>query len=337
MTAPPSTKRAKRAPPSHSPSATSASGDTPSASGGDDSDASDGSASLSPSRTPPPSSSDEDGGGGTKAVSVSFEFFDPKAGDYHALRALLASWLDGAPFDVSGLTSAVVAQTRVGTVLKAGNDDAGGGGGGGDAASAPAIGVVTCLNAGRADLAPAFGALAALVAAAPGVSKADAATAKALLSSARTGVIVSERVANTPPALAPPLAAALFDEVAWATEDEPTVEERDAFKVDCYAVWSRAFVGGGGARGTAAKAGDAPPPASSSSSPPSIPVPPPEDHAHPEAGFLCGVADWSVVVPAPSRAPGRAGDPTPVRVLARVPAGRVGEARAALEAALGKV
>jgi BCCIP len=37
-----------------------------------------------------------------------------------------------------------------------------------------------------------------------------------------TGLIINERLINCPPQLAPPLLQALLDEVAWATEDEPT-------------------------------------------------------------------------------------------------------------------
>lgn len=39
---------------------------------------------------------------------------------------------------------------------------------------------------------------------------------------ADTGMLISERLVNCPPQLAPPLHQALFEEVAWATEDEPS-------------------------------------------------------------------------------------------------------------------
>lgn len=37
-----------------------------------------------------------------------------------------------------------------------------------------------------------------------------------------SALIVSERLINCPPQLAPPLQQALLDEMDWATEDEPT-------------------------------------------------------------------------------------------------------------------
>ena len=39
---------------------------------------------------------------------------------------------------------------------------------------------------------------------------------------AHAGLLVSERLVNAPPQLAPPLNQALFDEIEWAQEDEPT-------------------------------------------------------------------------------------------------------------------
>ena len=40
--------------------------------------------------------------------------------------------------------------------------------------------------------------------------------------SSGTGLLVSERLINCPPQVAAPLQQALFDEIQWATEDEPT-------------------------------------------------------------------------------------------------------------------
>lgn len=47
---------------------------------------------------------------------------------------------------------------------------------------------------------------------------------------AGTGLIISERLINSPPQLASPLQHALFDEeIPWATEDEPSEELRNSF------------------------------------------------------------------------------------------------------------
>ncbi|KAK9292625.1 hypothetical protein L1049_020600 [Liquidambar formosana] len=55
------------------------------------------------------------------------------------------------------------------------------------------------------------------------------------------GLLVSQRVLNLPPQLLPPLYDALFDEVSWATEDEPTEELRKSFCFKFYVLVSRIY------------------------------------------------------------------------------------------------
>lgn len=78
-----------------------------------------------------------------------------------------------------------------------------------------------------------------------------------------TALLLNERLINAPPALAPPLLQALLDEVAWATEDEPTQELRDGFKIKRYVLLTRAYTdpleeGGGGAEDDGAGGGAGP-------------------------------------------------------------------------------
>ncbi|KAJ4954899.1 hypothetical protein NE237_011682 [Protea cynaroides] len=54
-------------------------------------------------------------------------------------------------------------------------------------------------------------------------------------------LLVSQRVMNLPPQLFPPLYDALFDEVSWATEDEPTEELRDSFRFKFYLMLTRIY------------------------------------------------------------------------------------------------
>lgn len=49
-----------------------------------------------------------------------------------------------------------------------------------------------------------------------------------MLEDAGTGLILNERVVNSPPQIAPPLMQALFDEIGWAVEDQPTKVEKPA-------------------------------------------------------------------------------------------------------------
>ncbi|XP_074580660.1 protein BCCIP homolog [Curcuma longa] len=55
------------------------------------------------------------------------------------------------------------------------------------------------------------------------------------------GLLVSQRFVNSPNQLVPPLYDALFDEIAWATEDEPTQELRDSFCFKYYVLATRIF------------------------------------------------------------------------------------------------
>ena len=42
------------------------------------------------------------------------------------------------------------------------------------------------------------------------------------LRDASSGLLLNQRLVNAPPQVAPPLMQALFDEISWAVEDEPT-------------------------------------------------------------------------------------------------------------------
>lgn len=45
-------------------------------------------------------------------IDVNFEFFDPKESDFHGLKALLHSYLDGQQYDSSPLIDAIIQQVR---------------------------------------------------------------------------------------------------------------------------------------------------------------------------------------------------------------------------------
>lgn len=56
-------------------------------------------------------------------------------------------------------------------------------------------------------------------------------------------MVVSERLLNSPPQLAPPLQQALFDdEIPWALEDEPSQALRDSFAFERFLFVSRIYV-----------------------------------------------------------------------------------------------
>mmetsp|Transcript_6450 Transcript_6450/g.16394 ORF Transcript_6450/g.16394 Transcript_6450/m.16394 type:complete len:240 (-) Transcript_6450:619-1338(-) len=55
-------------------------------------------------------------------------------------------------------------------------------------------------------------------------------------------LIVSERVVNSPLELSSPLQQAIFDEIAWATEDEPTEALRKSFMFSRFLLFSRIYI-----------------------------------------------------------------------------------------------
>ncbi|KZV54373.1 hypothetical protein F511_03628 [Dorcoceras hygrometricum] len=164
-------------------------------------------------------------------VQADFVFFDPKPGDFHGVKVLLQTYLDRKQWDLSGFVDLVLGQPTVGTLVKIENDEDDG-----------VYSVVTVLNLERyknnkcmtefknyllevcqgnevvANLKSLFGEHAQGV-----------------------GIIVSQRVINLPSQLLPPLYDALFDEIEWATEDEPTEELRNSFRFKMFIVISKIY------------------------------------------------------------------------------------------------
>jgi hypothetical protein len=69
-------------------------------------------------------------------VNVDFEFFDPRVSDFHGVKTLLRTFLDDEVWDISGFVELVLAQTTVGSVIKAGEEE-------------DPIGVISALNLAR--------------------------------------------------------------------------------------------------------------------------------------------------------------------------------------------
>jgi hypothetical protein len=82
------------------------------------------------------SDSDESSGPSEDMVNVDFEFFDPRVSDFHGVKTLLRTFLDDEVWDISGFVELVLAQTTVGSVIKAGEEE-------------DPIGVISALNLAR--------------------------------------------------------------------------------------------------------------------------------------------------------------------------------------------
>eukprot|EP00775_Hariotina_reticulata_P001502 gene1502-1840_t len=161
-------------------------------------------------------------------INVNFEFFDPKESDFHGLKALLHNYLDGQQYDSSPLIDTIIAQSAVGTVVRTGEDE-------------DPIGVMTVLNTHQHKQQPWMQQIRQYL-----VDKSRDAAVRDAISKAwdspTTGLIINERLINSPPQLAPPLVQALFDEIGWATEDMQTQEDRQAFQFQHYVLMTRASV-----------------------------------------------------------------------------------------------
>ncbi|CAI9113309.1 OLC1v1013885C1 [Oldenlandia corymbosa var. corymbosa] len=163
-------------------------------------------------------------------VQADFAFFDPKPKDFHGVKVLLQTYLDNKLWDLSGFVDLILEQPSVGTVIQVeGDEDEG------------IYAVVSALNLGRYKDQKCMLELREYLVKA---CKEDVPTnLKSLLGERahEVGLLVSQRVVNLPPQLLPPLYDALFDEVSWATEDEPTEELRKSFQFKTYLMISKIY------------------------------------------------------------------------------------------------
>ena len=162
-------------------------------------------------------------------IMVDFEFQDPKETDFHGLKALLKNYLDGAEFSSSELCDFIIKQNTVGTVIKAQ--------GAGD--ENDPIAVMSVVNLTTNKDAPYVKELAAWL-----KGKCPKDLRKKLdgaFGDEGVGLIINERIINVPPETAPPMVNQLFDEIEWATQDEPTEELKNSFKFKKYLFVTRLF------------------------------------------------------------------------------------------------
>ncbi|XP_054784198.1 protein BCCIP homolog isoform X2 [Prosopis cineraria] len=164
-------------------------------------------------------------------VQADFSFFDPKPGDFHGVKNLLQTYLDDKQWDLSGFVDLILGQATVGTVVKVEDDEDEG-----------LFAVVTALNLWR------YREQKCIVELKDFLLKECKEEGtfdqlKLILGEQAhdVGLLVSQRVVNLPLQLLPHLYDALFDEVSWATEDEPTEELRNSFKFTHYIIYSKIY------------------------------------------------------------------------------------------------
>ncbi|XVF37883.1 hypothetical protein REPUB_Repub20aG0049300 [Reevesia pubescens] len=174
------------------------------------------------------SSEDEEFNG---VVQADFAFFDPKPDDFHGVKTLLQSYLDNKQWDLSGFVDLVLGQPTVGTVVKLEDDEDNG-----------VFSLITALNLGRYKDHKCITELKEFLLNVC-QEKDKIGNLRSLLGDKahNVGLLVSQCVVNLPPELLPHLYDALFDEVLWATEDEPTEELRNSFHFKFYIILSKIY------------------------------------------------------------------------------------------------
>lgn len=172
---------------------------------------------------------DRDGDDGTEQdhIDVDIEFYDPKEEDFLGIKSILQLYMDGEPFSLSELADRIIQQKTVGSVVKTGED--------GDP-----IGIISVLNLHKQkNMAFVKEIEAHLRSKCP--EKEFQKELDKVFNAQEVGLIVSERLLNCPPSMSAPLQDAIFDEIAWATEDEPTEELRKSFIFQKYLMISRVY------------------------------------------------------------------------------------------------
>ncbi|XP_047332246.1 protein BCCIP homolog [Impatiens glandulifera] len=172
-------------------------------------------------------SSDEEFDG---VIQADFVFFDPKPDDFHGVKILLQPYLDVKQWDLSGFVDLIIAQTTVGTVIKIENDE-----------DNALYSVITALNLGRYKGNRCFTEIREFLLKVCQDKDSRQSLLLLLEQEANVGLLVSQRVVNLQPQLLPHMYDSLFDEISWATEDEPTEELRKAFCFRYYLIITKIY------------------------------------------------------------------------------------------------
>ncbi|KAG8098981.1 hypothetical protein GUJ93_ZPchr0013g36740 [Zizania palustris] len=185
------------------------------------------------------SDGDDDSSEELDTVQADFAFYDPKPKDFHGVKLLLNTYLGSKPWDLAGFVDLILEQSTVGTVVKIADDDEEGEGSGAEKSRATddddLFGLISVLNLARYGEHRCISDLKDYLLAVCG-DKDTKKKLKQLLEEKApdVGLLVCRRFVNFPYELVPKLYDSLFDEVSWATEDEPTQELRDSFRFKQY-------------------------------------------------------------------------------------------------------
>ena len=276
--------------------------------------------------------SDDELGEDTKQeeVIVNFEFFSAKEADYHGLKCLLTSFLDGNQYDCSGLCNSIIKQSKVGSVVKSSEED-----------DPFAVFTVLSLATHQSE-----NWLEQVKSHMKSSCKSESLRKKleeAFTDGTSTGLLVNERLMNSPPKLAPPLVQFLFQEIKAATTDSGlSKKERDSFSsLKRYLIFTRVFSDPDRAaavpsssvsRKKQKQVGGAGPSSSSVAKADKDVI----VYLRPEDEFLHKHASWSFTFGIEGRAVGK-DDLQPLRLVMLVEASKIQKVRAELDSVVGNM
>ena len=168
--------------------------------------------------------------GAKPELHVDFGFCDPMEIDYHDIRALITPGNGndllpaGAAIDLSGVASVLCEQAAVGSVAKvlaSGSEEPEEGAG--------VLGFMSAISLHQHRAAPFAKALTTSYIQRCADSSAKAAL-QTLLAAESSGLVISARMINLPPALVPDLVESLLKDIAWAGANSDDPIERETFQ-----------------------------------------------------------------------------------------------------------
>lgn len=173
-----------------------------------------------------PNSMHDDEGSDDGPVSCNFGFFDPTPGDSAGIAAYVPKYLNCERVE---LATIVARQALVGTTVKNATEDA--------EVGQSLFGFVSALNLGFYRDHACISHFVDWMMSLGNADLSELLTAH--LNS--TALFLNERAYGVPPELAPHLMRGVLKEIAWATEDAETPEERESFKITHFILVKKAI------------------------------------------------------------------------------------------------
>lgn len=266
---------------------------------------------------------DKEDGEDFKEVNVDFQCVSPEEEDFQGLRALLHNYLDGGVFNVSQLIDTIIQQAPlVGSVIRAGEEDD------------DPIAVLSVLAPAKHRSLQCWSQITDFIT----TSCSDRLLVHNLATALRqdsTALIVSERLINCPPQLAPPFVKVFFEEVtSLAADPDADPADRAAYSFTHYLLLTRVYLDNNpgsnagaerarkGGKGKGKEGG-----AAQSAAPVTV-------YVRPEDEFLHQVCSWSFMIPVTNRPVAR-DELVPQRLVMLVAADKVAAAQQQLAAVVG--